>query len=104
MLDEHQLQVFMMLFRGRTDVYARRWEKEGRSGYSPAYAFDWNEFMAHKRQGGTMKDFENKRLMPLTDDTVKKHLMGEHVIGIYPILPDNTSYFLSPYFYFETLI
>ncbi|OGN28188.1 MAG: hypothetical protein A3A33_02425 [Candidatus Yanofskybacteria bacterium RIFCSPLOWO2_01_FULL_49_25] len=104
MLDEHQLQVFMMLFRGRTDVYARRWEKEGRSGYSPAYAFDWNEFMAHKRQGGTMKDFENKRLMPLTDDTVKKHLMGEHVIGIYPILPDNTSYFLAADFDGETWI
>ena len=56
----------MSLFRGRTDVYARHWEKDGRSGYSPAYEFNWDEFMAHKRRGGSMKDFENKKLIPLT--------------------------------------
>ncbi len=32
-----QVDVFMSLFRGRTDTYARYWEKNGRSGYSPAY-------------------------------------------------------------------
>lgn len=94
-INEQQLALYMSLFRGRTDVYARHWEKEGRSGYSSAYAFDWDEFMAHKRQGGTMKDFENKKLMPLTKEIVQKHLLGQHVVGIYPILPDNTSYFIA---------
>jgi len=28
--------------------------------YSPAYEFNWDEFMAHKRRGGSIKDFENK--------------------------------------------
>jgi len=36
-ISEQQLELFMSLFRGRTDVYARHWEKDGRSGYSPAY-------------------------------------------------------------------
>lgn len=85
----------MSLFRGRTDVYARRWEKDGKSGYSPAYDFNWNEFMAHKRRGGSMKDFENKKLTPLTQEVVRKHLTGQHIVGIYPILTDNTSYFIA---------
>ena len=85
----------MSLFRGRTDVYARRWEKEERSGYSPAYNFNWDEFMAYKRRGGSMKDFENKKLIPLTKGIVNKHLIGQHVVGIYPILADNTSYFIA---------
>ena len=85
----------MSLFRGRADVYARRWEKDGRSGYSPAYEFNWDEFMMHKRRGGSMKDFENKKLIPLINEVVKKHLIGQHVVGIYPILPDNTSCFIA---------
>ena len=85
----------MSLFRGRTDVYARRWEKDGRSGYAPAYEFNWVEFNEHKSHGGTMKNFENKTLMPLTKTMIKDHFSGKQVIGVYPILSDNTSYFLA---------
>ncbi len=94
-IGDQQLELFMSLFRGRMDVYARHWEKDGRSGYSPAYKFNWDEFKAHKRRGGSMKDFENKELIPLTNEVVKKHLIGQHVVGIYPILPDNASYFIA---------
>ncbi len=89
------IELFMSLFLGRTGAYARRWEKEGRSGYSPAYEFNWDEFMAHKRRGGSLKDFQNKKLLSLSRDVIKRHLLGVDVIGIYPILPDNTSYFLA---------
>ncbi len=92
---DQQLELFMSFFRGRADVYARRWEKNGKSGYSPAYDFNWDEFWAHKRRGGSMKDFENKKLLPLNKEVIKKHLFGQHVVGIYPILTDNTSYFLA---------
>jgi superfamily II DNA or RNA helicase len=94
-IDEEKLELFTSLFRGRMDVWARHWERDGRSGYSPAYEFDWNEFLAHKNRGGTLKNFANKRLIPLTPDIVKKHLIGQLVVGIYPILSDNTSYFLA---------
>ena len=94
-ISEPQLELFMSLFRGRTDVYARRWEKEGKSGYSPAYDFNWDEFMAFKRRGGSMKDFENKKLIFLAKEVVRKHLLGSHVVGIYPILANNTSYFIA---------
>lgn len=94
-ISEEQLQLYQSLFRGRTDVYARRWEKNGRSGYSPAYQFDWDKFLTHKRQGGTMATFEQKAAIPLTPDVIKKHLLGQYVIGIYPLLENNTSYFIA---------
>ncbi len=89
------IKAYRTLFRGRDDVYARRWEKGGKSGWSPAYAFDWNEFNVHRAHGGTIKDFEHKTLIPFTDEVVRKHLEGKETIGIYPILPDDTSYFIA---------
>src|SRR3989344_5590673 len=94
-ITDKQLELFMSVFRCRTEVYARRWEKNGKSGYSPAYDFNWDEFMAHKRRGGSMKDFENKKLLPLTNYVIKQHLLGQRIVGVYPILADNTSYFIA---------
>ena len=95
MMTSEQLDLFLSLFRGRQDVYARYWEKGDHSGYSPAYEFDWTEFLAFKNKGGTLKDFPNKRLMPLTPEVARKHLLGQQTVGIYPILQDNTSYFIA---------
>ena len=94
-ISEEQLNLYMSLFRGRNDIYARRWEKYGKSGYAPAYRFDWNEYLNHKARGGNFKNFTNKEKIPLTRDIVKKHLIGAYFIGIYPLLEDNTSYFIA---------
>lgn len=94
-IDAQKIELFMSLFRGRMDGYARRWEKGEQSGYSPAYEFNWDEFMAHKRRGGSIRDFENKKLLPLTAEVIKKHLFGLLVVGVYPILPNNTTHFLA---------
>ena len=51
--------------------------------------------MAHKQKGGTINNFENKKLMPLTKEILKKHLLGGTLLGVYPILEDNTSYFIA---------
>ena len=90
-----QIELFASLFRCRSDVFARYWKKEGRSGYSPAYSFDWNEFMAHKRTGASIKTFQNKTLLPFTKEVIQKHLSGQLLAGVYPILQDGTSYFLA---------
>jgi superfamily II DNA or RNA helicase len=90
-----QIKLYASLFQGRPDVFARCWEKNDRSGYSPAYSFDWNEFLAHKQKGGSIKTFENKKLIPLTEEIFRQHLSGKSALGIYPILEDNTSYFLA---------
>lgn len=95
MTNQEKLLLYRSVFRGRTDVYPRRWEKSGKSGWTPAYSFDWNEFNSHRARGGTIKDFENKTLCPVTDEVLLNHLQGKETIGIYPILTNNTSYFIA---------
>jgi hypothetical protein len=53
-----RIALFRGLFRGREDVYARRWENpDGRSGYSPAALKDWeaiNSSRPEDRKRGTL--------------------------------------------------
>ena len=60
-LTQEQIGLYKSLFQGRDDAYARRWEKDTKSGWSPAYSFDWSEFNAHRAHGGTIKDFKKRR-------------------------------------------
>src|SRR3989339_1069917 len=94
MISQDQILVYMNLFRGRKDIYARHWEKNGKGGYSPAYQFNWQEFLAFKAKGGRLADFHNKKQLVLTLEVVRSHLEGNQTIGIYPLLEDNTSYFI----------
>lgn len=89
-----KILLFKSLFKGRDDVFAIRWEKENRSGYMPAYFYDPYLYRIHKMKGGTFQNYPNKTYLPLTDEQIIKHLNGEQHIGIYPLLTDNTSYFL----------
>ena len=94
-LSNESLHVFMSLFKGRQDVFAIRWEKVGRSGYVPAYDMNWEEYTTHKAKGGTLKDFPNKFYSQLTEQRLLNHLSGKEVIGLYPLLPDNSSWFIA---------
>ncbi|AEW00907.1 type III restriction protein res subunit [Niastella koreensis GR20-10] len=94
-LSNESLHVFRSLFKGRQDVFAIRWEKDGRSGYMPAYDLNWEELAIHKANGGTLKDFANKSYSPLTEKRLLNHLSGKEVIGLYPLLPDNSSWFIT---------
>ncbi|MDD4247128.1 MAG: hypothetical protein PHO84_08270, partial [Dysgonamonadaceae bacterium] len=91
---EFSIKLYRSLFKGREDVYAVRWEKEGRSGYIPAYKVDWSDYNKHKASGGTFANYTKKELLPINDDVLKKHLKGSETIGIYPLLADNTSFFI----------
>lgn len=91
---DEQVRIFKTLFKGREDVFAVRWEKEGKSGYMPAYNLNWDEFSKFKAGGGTIKDFPHKQFSKLTDQRIINHLTGKEVIGLYPLLPDNSSWFI----------
>lgn len=89
------IESFKSLFRGREDIYAIRWEKDGKSGYMPAYKVDWSDYNIHKSRGGSFKDYSKKEYQPLTDEVIKRHFQGTETIGIYPLLEDNTSFFIA---------
>lgn len=92
--DKVELEKYKALFRGRIDVFARHWKKGRQEGYMPAYQFDPYMYQLHKRNGGTFKSYNDKSFLPLEDDQLLKHFKGEQLIGIYPLLQDNTSWFL----------
>lgn len=96
MSDTHQnIELYKSLFRGREEIYAVRWERDGKSGYMPAYEVDWTNYEKHKLQGGTFSNYRNKKLLPYNNTAIKIHLEGKATHGIYPLLEDNTSYFIA---------
>lgn len=88
------IDIFRSLFKGREDVFAVRWEKSGKSGYMPAYQYDLYHYRAHKMNGGTFANYPHKTYLPFTDNEIQKHLNKIQQIGVYPLLQDNTSWFL----------
>ncbi|MEX2555217.1 MAG: DEAD/DEAH box helicase family protein [Actinomycetota bacterium] len=72
------------LFRGREDVYALRWEntRTGESGYVPATAGGWTKTGP-------------RTYLPLTDEAIARHLHGRESIGVYPLLEDDSCWFLA---------
>ena len=95
MISESDIELFISLFNGREDIYARRWEREGKSGYMPAYDLEWDEYYNHKAKGGTYQSFENKKQRPYNKDAVLEHIRGKYTVGVYPLLQDNTSWFIA---------
>ena len=93
---EEKVKIFMEIFKGRIDLYAKRWtsSKTGKSGYSPVCK---NEFSAYKCDKPRVKCNEcpYRELLPLTEDVVLKHLKGDITIGIYPLLPGDLCNFLA---------
>ena len=90
-----QIQLFKSVFKGRDDVFAVRWEKGNKSGYIPAHSFDPYFYRAHKAKGGTFQNYKDKTYLALTDAQIEKHLKGDQLVGIYPLLTDNTSWFIA---------
>jgi superfamily II DNA or RNA helicase len=93
--ENEKLNLFKSLFKGRQGIFAIRWEKGNKSGYMPAYHYDPYMYRLHKMKGGTLKDYKDKTYLPLTDQQLLKHFNGEQLIGIYPLLQDNTSWFIA---------
>lgn len=84
---EEKVKLFRSLFRGRDDIYAVRWEgrNNGKAGYSPA----------HRRVWGDHHSEQPKEYFPLTDQVIHDHLIGKLTAGVYPLLTDETCWFLA---------
>ncbi|MCM3570345.1 DEAD/DEAH box helicase [Neobacillus mesonae] len=94
-LPEEKIHLFNSLFKGRTDVFALRWEsKDGRSGYTPACDFEWEKPICQKPII-KCSECQHRKLSPLTNQVIFQHLSGRKTVGLYPLLHDETCYFLA---------
>jgi hypothetical protein len=97
-----KIALFRSLFRGREEVYPRRFEsrKTGKSGYAPACANEWVGGICEKPRI-KCAECPNRRFLPVTDDVIRWHLSGyddagqRFVAGVYPMLLDETCFFLA---------
>jgi superfamily II DNA or RNA helicase len=90
-----KLELFRSLFKGREDVFAIYWQKGRKHGYMPAYQYDPYMYRLHVYKGGTFNDYKDKTLLPFTNQQIIKHFKGDHLIGIYPLLTDNSSWLIA---------
>lgn len=101
-LPDEKIALFRSLFRGRTDVYPRRFEsrKTGRSGYAPACANEWAPGICQKPRI-RCADCRHRSFLPLTDEVIRWHLSGRDaagqpfVAGLYPLFADDTCELLA---------
>ncbi len=99
---EAKIALFRLLFRGRDDVYPRRFEsrRTGKSGYQPVCANEWVRGLCEKPRV-KCAECPNRRFLPITDEVIRRHLSGQDdsgrdfVMGIYPMLRDETCFFLA---------
>lgn len=104
-----KIALFRSLFRGREDVYPRRFEskKTGRAGYAPACGNEWVRGICEKPRI-KCSDCPHRAFLPVTDEVIRQHLSGkeaagqEFVVGVYPMMADETCDFLAMDFDKET--
>jgi len=83
-------------------VYPRRFEsrRTGKAGYQPACANEWIRGVCEKPRIRCV-DCSQRRFLVVTDDVARWHLSGgdheghDFVMGVYPMLRDETCFFLA---------
>lgn len=82
---QNKVTFMRTLFRAREDVHAIHWisARAGRSGYSPAIAGRWSS------------NTRARRYLRLTDEVLEAHLLGQTTVGVYPLMQDDTCWFLA---------
>ena len=93
---DEKVALFRRLFRGREDVYPKLWQnqKSGKKGYSPACANEWVHGVCEKPRV-KCGECTNRAFLPVTQETLLNHLQGRHIMGVYPMLKDETCWFLA---------
>src|SRR5947209_78651 len=91
-----KIALFRSRFRGREDVYPRFWSnaRTGRQGYAPACGNEWVRGVCEKPRV-KCGECPNQAFLSVEDQVILDHLQGRHVVGVYPLLTDETCWFLA---------
>ncbi|HYW77653.1 MAG TPA: DEAD/DEAH box helicase family protein [Gammaproteobacteria bacterium] len=93
---QEKLALFRELFAGRQDIFPLKFvsKKTGKTGYAPACK---NKFVPGVCGLPQVKCGEcpNQAFLPVNDGVLLGHLQGRHIIGVYPLLENETCWFLA---------
>ena len=97
---DERIRLFQSLFKGREDVFARRWfsKTTGKSGYQPVCINEWKQGICDKKKY-RCAICPNRNFAPLTTQDMYRHLEGKDeyccdVVGLYAVMQDNNCAFL----------
>ncbi len=95
-----KINLFCSLFKGREDVFARRWFSQSlnKGGYQPVCENEWKEGVCNKKKY-KCNECPNRKLAALKENDIYKHLEGKDyycrdVVGLYPLLKNDNCCFL----------
>jgi superfamily II DNA or RNA helicase len=92
---KEKVALFRGLFRGRDDVYGKRWDSaSGKSGYAPACDNEWKPGICEKPRI-KCAECPHRQFVPVSDRVIYDHLAGKITVGIYPLLQDDNCHFLA---------
>ncbi|WP_020681302.1 TOTE conflict system archaeo-eukaryotic primase domain-containing protein [Marinobacterium rhizophilum] len=92
---EQKVKLFRDLFRGRSDLFAVRWQNaQGRHGYSVACHNEWLPGIC-KKPKVKCGNCGHKHFKALDEQVIYEHLAGKQVVGLYPLLPGNRCHLLA---------
>jgi len=93
---QRKLALFASLFRGREDVFPRRWEKpaKGTSGWAPRCDNEWKAGVCGKPRV-KCGECPNQAFRTPAQSELLAHLRGRQVMGTYPLLADDTCWLLA---------
>ena len=93
---DQKVDLFMSYFKGRTDIFARRWLNKTtlKTGYQPVCLNEWQEGKCDKKAYRCLQ-CPNKNFKELSSSDIYHHLEGkdlscQDVVGLYAIMPDNS--------------
>ena len=96
-LDE-KIDIFMDYFKGRDDVYPYlsidKYDSS-KKYYIPACINEWKQGICNKTMKKPCNSCQYRENKPISREVIKNHLYNGATIGIYPLLDDETCYFLA---------
>ncbi len=95
---EEKVKIFMDYFKGRDDVYPYLSIDKNNPNikyYIPACSNEWKKGICNKTMGKKCSNCQYRENKPLSKETIYKHMYENNPIGIYPLLENDTCYFLS---------
>ncbi len=96
--DEEKINIFMNYFKGRDSVYpylSIDKKDQSKKYYIPKCANEWKQNICYKAMGKKCKDCPYWADKPIDKEVIRNHLFNNNTIGIYPLLEDETCYFLA---------